>query len=155
MASWSRQPNCFYFFYDNLNIPKLSCIAHSLQFVVREAIEQQSRAAGLLSAASEIAAEMNRSTVLKRSFKKVHNAESMISSSNTTRWSSEFDCAASIVICQQSSIICQQSVLHPLAGEGIKAFGWQPGDIMRVEYLPTNENYVAQVIRYVNEKCMY
>ena len=32
-----------------------------------------------------------------------------------------------------SSIICQQSVLHPLAGEGIKAFGWQPGDMSKLQ----------------------
>ena len=53
---------------------------------------------------------MNRSTVLKRSFKEVHNAESMISSSNTTRWSSEFNCAASIVRNRNALVATYNSV---------------------------------------------
>ena len=45
--------------------------------------------------------------------------------------------------------------LHPLAGEGIRTFGWHAGwrpimHVETVEYLPTHEKYVAQVIRYVN-----
>ena len=52
-----------------------------------------------------------------------------------------------------SNIIHQQSTLHPLVGDGLKAFGWEPGAILHLEYLPNNLKYVAQVIRYVTFNC--
>ena len=52
-----------------------------------------------------------------------------------------------------SNIIHQQSTLHPLVGDGLKAFGWEPGAILHLEYLPNNVKYVAQVIRYATYNC--
>ena len=36
-----------------------------------------------------------------------------------------------------SNIIHQQSTLHPLVGDGLKTFGWEPGAILHLEYLPS------------------
>ena len=44
--------------------------------------------------------------------------------------------------------------LHPLVGDGLKTFGWEPGAILHLEYLPNNVKYVAQVIRYATYNCV-
>ena len=73
---------------------------------------------------------MNRSTVLKRSFKEVHNAESMISSSNTTRWSSEFDCAGSA-----ASIVRNRNALVSTYNSASKNLPLQANDFEDLESL--------------------
>jgi hypothetical protein len=82
---------------DELRATVFNCVAHTLQLVIKDVLDNTPIARALLDATSQIASDMHRSAQLEGTMMQIFEAQTRVKSANTTRWTSDHDSAETVV----------------------------------------------------------